>query len=689
MSSAAVAAAAAAAAAAFSAPSKRLAKRSILGTRVAVRGDDGKFYSGMIQATKTCEEEKSSAESSAENRYSVRFDATRKVREFDASEIVGPGFASVVNLVAGQIVYVTHMNREVQGAVLHHGREQVVIQLLNGGPEVKKKMDEVRLLESRKSARLIGHGTNTDFSKLADFNIVHERKRINSETNSETSATSCRKRHNSETYSDSSGDEYNSGIWSSGSDDRSATPVMSECTAAMVLMNLSFSPGRFNGGKQQQQHQLDLRQNKQPRGGKAQGQQRPEVVVSALHDPIPLNMTMQTLTSAGCDMSVAANVQIDGSVSPSASSGVSSLCSSYVVGSVNSNLTEAEALLQLSNQESDEGIVSDQSSSASSISSSSSSSSDLVLKDMNNKAIKTEHVRIIYQCTWPGCNSTMDVCADIERHIRRRHLNVADPLSEEDNEHEEEFYYNEIEVPLNLTPAKSVAVKKMRHSGPIATYHAPPPSTTSLLAAAAALPVLADHMDMARPAHENPEYYGSGYKHNAVSFQAPAPPQHQPSQQHPVASEQLLPVRTTMSTMPIAIPVANFSFAPPPQQQQQQQLIGVANTQHSSSSMHHGGSAGKYIRLSPKPASSAPSTAASSSSPFGTSPKSPIRRPRGDQKKCRKVYGMEHRELWCTQCKWKKACTRFGPGEMMPSASGSGGGGGGGGMGLGGPGGDT
>ncbi len=59
--------------------------------------------------------------------------------------------------------------------------------LQNGGPEVKKKLEEVRLLESRKSARLIGHG-NTDFSKLADFNIVHERKRLNSETASDMSS---------------------------------------------------------------------------------------------------------------------------------------------------------------------------------------------------------------------------------------------------------------------------------------------------------------------------------------------------------------------------------------------------------------------------------------------------------------------------------------------------------------------
>ncbi len=49
---------------------------------------------------------------------------------------------------------------------------------------MKKRLDEVRLLESRKSARLIGQagGAVADFAKLADFNIVSERRRINSET---------------------------------------------------------------------------------------------------------------------------------------------------------------------------------------------------------------------------------------------------------------------------------------------------------------------------------------------------------------------------------------------------------------------------------------------------------------------------------------------------------------------------
>ena len=42
--------------------------------------------------------------------------------------------------------------------------------VLQGGETLLKKIDEVRLMESRKSARLIN--SDTDFSKLADLNIT-------------------------------------------------------------------------------------------------------------------------------------------------------------------------------------------------------------------------------------------------------------------------------------------------------------------------------------------------------------------------------------------------------------------------------------------------------------------------------------------------------------------------------------
>ena len=43
----------------------------------------------------------------------------------------------------------------------------------------------------------------------------------------------------------------------------------------------------------------------------------------------------------------------------------------------------------------------------------------------------------------------------------------------------------------------------------------------------------------------------------------------------------------------------------------------------------------------------------------GLKPSGSGRKPRGESRKCRKVYGMDNRQLWCTQCKWKKACSRF------------------------------
>ena len=125
-------------------PTRRLlAKRSILGSRVAAPGDDGKLYPAVIQAVKTSSTSDNGGEglqpSSTSGRiYAVRFDdGSRQTREFPESELVGPGFPGGGRLRAGklkpgQIVYVTHANREVQGAVMHHrpNIDQVIIRIL-------------------------------------------------------------------------------------------------------------------------------------------------------------------------------------------------------------------------------------------------------------------------------------------------------------------------------------------------------------------------------------------------------------------------------------------------------------------------------------------------------------------------------------------------------------------------------
>ncbi|CAB4061434.1 unnamed protein product [Lepeophtheirus salmonis] len=595
---------------------KRLAKRSIIGTRIAASWDDGKYYPGIIMGVTN------------RGTYSIKYNEGG-IKERKGTELIGPGFQNVTSfkLRAGQSAYITHQSREMKGMVLHHrpNIDEVSIELENGGGEVKKKLEDVRLLESRKSTRLINHN-NTDFSKLADFNIVHERQRLNSET-SDISHTSSRKRRSSD--SESSGDEI-SFIYSSGSESDRHTPVMSECTAAMVLMNLSFSPRNKITGC--------------PASG---------VVVG------------------GSTTMIAPN----GGVSPSSSStssGVSSLGSSWTsLSAQNPNYTEAEALLQLSNQESDEGILSDQSSAVDS--------------DEPTKRIKTEHVRIIYQCTWPGCNVFKEVCSDIERHIRKVHLRKAEPESEEENDHEEEFYFTEIDVPMESSESVVRNTQALLPPAPSGTTAHTLPSTTTLtslpLSSSSTYytppqhrqqPTLNHHQTrlQQRPVHHLlvqssslPTPHGKG-----IQILASGPPANtdtrssSPLPQTASSSNNLSPLHLSphqsVAAVPITIPVAttaSFSFtpssgvsgtgtlpAPSNNHHHHNNNINNTSTQPSSSSPHQS----KYIRLSPKPLTS-------------STPKSPIRRPRGDAKKCRKVYGMERKELWCTQCKWKKACTRF------------------------------
>ena len=99
-----------------------------MGTRVVVPGEEGLYLPAVIQAVKTGQDPATGS------RYSVRFDLTRKVREYPETDIIGPGFAGLTGLKLrpGQIVYVTYCNREMQGSVVVHrpNIDQVIVRLL-------------------------------------------------------------------------------------------------------------------------------------------------------------------------------------------------------------------------------------------------------------------------------------------------------------------------------------------------------------------------------------------------------------------------------------------------------------------------------------------------------------------------------------------------------------------------------
>ncbi|XP_043946724.1 uncharacterized protein LOC108031058 isoform X4 [Drosophila biarmipes] len=234
---------------------RRLAKRSIIGTKVCAKGPDGLWYSGTISDVKTPPSymgplsppppptflAPGEAQLNADTRYLVRFDfktavespaastssssssssstsssstsstdpsvivearrvasvhispaqALRRsamIKEFRESDLIGPGFRSIMDteLQPGQRVYFTYNGREQSGDVVKHDatKDEVIVKITTVGNEepieLKKRLDEVRLLESRRSARLADQDRDTDFARLADMSGERRRTIQNS-----------------------------------------------------------------------------------------------------------------------------------------------------------------------------------------------------------------------------------------------------------------------------------------------------------------------------------------------------------------------------------------------------------------------------------------------------------------------------------------------------------------------------
>ena len=144
-------------------------------------------------------------------------------------------------------------------------------------------------------------------------------------------------------------------------------------------------------------------------------------------------------------------------------------------------------------------------------------------------------------------------------------LSFRKPSSDgEDLEGEEEFYYNEIEVPLNGEFAVHVGNGSFSANPSLFSTSAPPSSAMILPS------TLADHMDMARPPHENPEY---NFAHHSRNFAAlrPSPAHSQPPRRNPAHLASYPPppppppqpsaFSSITAAVPIAIPVTNLAFA--------------------------------------------------------------------------------------------------------------------------------
>ncbi|KAK2854336.1 hypothetical protein Q5P01_006997 [Channa striata] len=209
-------------------------------------------------------------------------------------------------------------------------------------------------------------------------------------------------------------------------------------------------------------------------------------------------------------------------------------------------------------------------------------------------------VKVAYRCLWPSCGKVLTSVVGIKRHIRTTHL-CRGGEHERCSRSEEDFYYTEINQQQQPSPPQRLLCGAASPTSPASPPSPPPPSPPSPPSSACGA--------LSRSAPSSPGRLWQVQSEH--SYQAP-PPSHVVSTAAPgTASCRWTPTPTPTPTchsrQVLSVRVRSVSVG--------EQWL----QQHSA----------------------------------------PCRRIRGEAKKCRKVYGIEHRDQWCTACRWKKACQRF------------------------------
>ncbi|XP_055718731.1 zinc finger protein 395-like isoform X2 [Salvelinus fontinalis] len=227
-------------------------------------------------------------------------------------------------------------------------------------------------------------------------------------------------------------------------------------------------------------------------------------------------------------------------------------------------------------------------------------------------------VKVAYRCLWPNCGKILKSVVGIKRHIRTLHLGQVSE-HERCSCSEEDFYYTEIHQrePRPLTRPLGVSTP----STPWLACTSPSsPSPAGVGPGAGGDSPTEVSPQLSQSAPSNPDFFWQ--VHSEHSYQVPvqvvAPP----------VSVSYSCHCTTPTSTPHPRQGASFRV----------RSVSVGEQwlqQHSAP-------------IRPHPVSTSPQR-----SHWST------RRIRGEAKKCRKVYGIEHRDQWCTACRWKKACQRF------------------------------
>ncbi|KAM8954173.1 zinc finger protein 395 [Pelodytes ibericus] len=216
-------------------------------------------------------------------------------------------------------------------------------------------------------------------------------------------------------------------------------------------------------------------------------------------------------------------------------------------------------------------------------------------------------VKVMYKCLWPNCGKFLRSIVGIKRHVKTQHL--GDGADSDQRKREEDFYYTEVQMkeeieaePTPRSPSTATAPLLIQPVQPKAETHAlEVPSVESPVPSA-----------LSQSAPGSFWHIQADHAYQALSsIQIPVSP-------HIFTS---ISWAAAPSTIPTLSPIRSRS-------------LSLSEQQTPAIKSH-------LIVASPPRASNG------------------NRKVRGEAKKCRKVYGIEHRDQWCTACRWKKACQRF------------------------------
>ncbi|XP_053105636.1 SLC2A4 regulator isoform X2 [Hemicordylus capensis] len=244
--------------------------------------------------------------------------------------------------------------------------------------------------------------------------------------------------------------------------------------------------------------------------------------------------------------------------------------------------------------------------------------------------------KVMFKCLWKNCGKVLSSSSGMQKHIRTIHLGRKADLDQSDGE--EDFYYTELDVNVDsLTDGLSSLT-------PVSPTSSVPP-IFSILEEVQQTPPIPFKPEVSVVSHVNPLTPMTILSQSAPTSLCHIQTDHAYQATGPTGL--LADLKAPATGMEISIPWQQQALFPPP-------LPPVLFKSPSGClTPIRPADIGEKVPAMPV-AKGHPLVP-----PCMPKPTAGTRKPRGEAKKCRKVYGMENRNMWCTACRWKKACQRF------------------------------